>query len=99
MKLPIIKKPCNNCPFRTDCLSGWLGKERAEEIAEAESFICHKTTHGRGEAKQCAGFMLMRKERSLAVRFAITLQIDLELTGEDLVFKNENEFIKHHMTL
>lgn len=40
---------CANCPFRTDVAAnyGWLGQERAAEIAESLSewaFPCHKTT-------------------------------------------------------
>lgn len=43
-----LKKPCAKCPFRTDCLKGWLGEERAEEIAtgiteEQQTFSCHET--------------------------------------------------------
>lgn len=44
-----MTKPCENCPFRTDCLEEWLGETRATEIFESlsvrdESFPCHKTT-------------------------------------------------------
>lgn len=40
---------CANCPFRTDVAAnyGWLGRERATEIAESLNewaFPCHKTT-------------------------------------------------------
>lgn len=42
-----LKKPCANCPFRTD-IPFYLRAERAVEIAESlrdkgESFPCHKT--------------------------------------------------------
>lgn len=43
-----MTKPCDNCPFRRDCLEGWLGEERAAEIADSlerdQPFPCHKTT-------------------------------------------------------
>jgi len=45
-----LKKPCKGCPFRKDCLPGWLGKERAQEIANSVilgdgGFPCHKTVN------------------------------------------------------
>ena len=44
-----LKKPCKNCPFRKDSEKSWLGKKRAEGIAETitsgkGTFSCHKTT-------------------------------------------------------
>lgn len=46
-----LVRPCKNCPFRVDCLPGWLGRERATEIADALlderpglTFACHETT-------------------------------------------------------
>lgn len=38
-----MKKPCPNCPFRTD-VRPFLHPARAKEIATAEHFVCHKTT-------------------------------------------------------
>lgn len=43
-----LNKPCPKCPFRVDCLKGWLGEERAEEIIESiitqqKTFSCHNT--------------------------------------------------------
>jgi len=101
MGLPIMKKPCKNCPFRKDSLQGWLGKDRATEIAKTDTFVCHKSVDYENEKNksnrlQCAGFMLMRKEESSAVRFAKMLHLDLQLSGDDLVFENESEFINHH---
>lgn len=44
-----LKRPCNNCPFRTDTLKGWLGAARAQDIIDSitrqdQTFACHKTT-------------------------------------------------------
>lgn len=44
-----LKKPCKDCPFRSDreLNHGWLGKNRAIEIAKSlddYAFPCHKTT-------------------------------------------------------
>jgi len=68
-----LTAPCGNCPFRTDCLDGWLGEDRAEEIAMAitqgdKTFSCHKTNdfdedeNGEtiiNENDHCAGALIM----------------------------------------
>jgi len=70
-----MKKPCNNCPFRTDSLKGWLGSARAKEISfsiihQQGTFPCHKTVdydredeEGSGvvtqDSQHCAGAMIM----------------------------------------
>jgi len=43
-----LKRPCKNCPFRTD-VKPYIKAERAEEIADAisrqqQTFACHETT-------------------------------------------------------
>lgn len=62
-----ILKPCANCPFRTDKSNqkGWLGKDRATEIANAileenKTFTCHKTL-GSKERSHCAGALILIK--------------------------------------
>lgn len=57
-----LKRPCKNCPFRTDCLEGWLGRSRAEEIIDAittqqQTFSCHATVdYGKfDEDDECGG--------------------------------------------
>jgi hypothetical protein len=65
-------RPCDNCPFRTDCLKGWLGEGRAAEIAVGitdgqKTFTCHKTTKFDDELESvphdqqqhCAGAMIL----------------------------------------
>lgn len=45
-----LKRPCKNCPYRKDCLPGWLGRARADELAADvilgdKTFACHKTVN------------------------------------------------------
>lgn len=91
MKVPCVKKPCKDCPFREDSMEGWLGKDRAKEIAEAQSFVCHKNTD-----LQCAGHMIMRGHHNEFVRTAARLNVDLGLKGDVLVFDDVQDFIDHH---
>lgn len=82
-----LNKPCKNCPFRRDLASNfsWLGKERAEEIAESLKryvFPCHKTVKHDDDGDRiqsnevaCYGaLVLMKKEDVLEghglIRFA-----------------------------
>ncbi len=45
-----LKRPCAKCPWRKDCLKGWLGESRADELAKDvilgdSPFWCHETTN------------------------------------------------------
>lgn len=91
VKLPNVKKPCKDCPFRKDSLKGWLGRERMTEILETESFVCHKKTD-----LQCAGHMLINGDENGFVRLAGQMGIQLQLSGKELVFSNKSECIEHH---
>ena len=90
--LPCTTTPCRDCPFRMDSTPQWLGKERMEEILNAGSFTCHKTN----KALQCAGHMLLKEEANDFVRLARRVGHALKLTGRALVFKTEQDCIKHH---
>lgn len=90
-KLPHIRKPCRDCPFRKDALQGWLGEDRMTEILAADSFVCHKKTD-----MQCAGHMLMNGEGNAFVRLAARLRIPLDLTGGEQVFESKVTCIEHH---
>lgn len=90
-KLPHIKKPCRDCPFRKDTLQGWLGKDRMTEILAADSFVCHKKTD-----MQCAGHMLIKGQGNAFVRLADRLRIPLDLSGRDQVFESKAACIEHH---
>lgn len=87
-------KPCSNCPFRTDCLKGWLGAERIKEIIDSESFVCHKNTD-----LQCAGHMLLNDDHNEFVSLARRLSINLKLHGKELIFDNKEDCIKHHESI
>lgn len=89
--LPNVKKPCAQCPFRKDSLKGWLGGERMEEILNQDSFICHKKKH-----LQCAGHMLINGTDNGFVRLANRLNINLELSGQELVFDTREKCVSHH---
>lgn len=62
-----LKKPCGDCPFRADkpIQKGWLGRERAIEIAtnvlqKDNTFTCHKTLHKpQDKQSMCAGALQM----------------------------------------
>lgn len=90
-KLPHMKKPCRDCPFRTDAMEGWLGEQRMTEILAAESFVCHKKTD-----MQCAGHMLIKGQKNGFVKLADRLRIELDLSGKELVFPDEQSCIQHH---
>ena len=94
--IPYQKKPCKNCPFRKDCLAGWLGSVRIVEILESDSFVCHKTTGGEKTLLQCAGFMIIKGFNSSFVRVAYVKGISLELTGSEIVFDSSEDCVKHH---
>lgn len=90
-KLPHVKKPCRDCPFRKDVMEGWLGEERMAEIVAADSFVCHKKTD-----YQCAGHMLLRGNRNAFVSLAKRMNITLPLSGQNLVFESVDACIEHH---
>lgn len=70
-----LKRPCPKCPFRQDCMEGWLGEIRAAEIAQSIllgdlTFACHETTQFEdgdegseyaptGEEQHCVGAMIL----------------------------------------
>lgn len=95
MKIPCIKQPCQDCPFRTDSTKGWLGKKRMTEILESDSFTCHKTNDLPARL-QCAGHMLIKGENNAFVAHAIDIGDDLRLKGRELIFKTEQACIDHH---
>ena len=80
----MLKKPCKNCPFRKDSLSGWLGAERMEEILSVGSFVCRKNIQ-----LQCAGHMLIKGTNNDFVVLAERFGIKLNLEDRNLIFDDE----------
>lgn len=90
MRLPYVKQPCKYCPFRKDSREGWLGKERMEDILSNDSFVCHKNNK-----LQCAGHMILNQDNAF-VGLANSLELTLDLKGQESVFDNEQDCIDHH---
>ena len=91
MRLPCLKKPCKDCPFRKTTLKGWLGEARMKEILGQDTFVCHKNNN-----LQCAGHMLIKDDKNAFVLLARQLGIETGVTGRELVFDNEDDCVKHH---
>lgn len=106
-----LKKPCANCPFRTDRpeQKGWLGRGRAQGIANTTgTFSCHKTTeatlgdkHASDKEQQCAGFLIMREhmqEPNQMMRIAERLGMynHTQLDMAAPVFDHSSKFIAFH---
>lgn len=90
-RLPHVKKPCRDCPFRKDVMQGWLGAERMADILATDSFVCHKKTD-----YQCAGHMLIKGRDNAFVSLAEKMDIPLPLTGRSLVFDSKADCVAHH---
>jgi len=70
-----LKTPCKDCPFRKDLpkyLKGWLGNQRAQQIADdvlerGVTFPCHKTTtHSAQGDENRGGYLYTDKESQCA---------------------------------
>lgn len=90
-EVPCQTAPCKSCPFRKDCLKGWLGGSRMREILNASTFVCHKDN-----GLQCAGHMIIKGQDNEFVRMADRFKIKLGLVGTDGVFDTEDDCIMHH---
>lgn len=99
-----LTTPCKTCPFRTNCMGGWLGRERAQGIAnaldEGSSFTCHNT---RGKnSQQCAGALIMLKRAhggfsgALSVACALGLLRYQDLDLDAPIFDSLEAFVQHH---
>lgn len=80
-----LKKPCKNCPFRSDLpahLKGWLGKPRSEQIAldvlkRGANFACHKTTtHSNDGDENRSGYLYTEKESPCAGAAIMQIKAD-----------------------
>lgn len=105
-----IKRPCADCPFRTDC-NPFL--RRAPEIRRQMRddhfwFACHETTGAKGGRRvkpanqsHCAGLMgVLWRERNpnIAMRMALAFKLITieQLESISQVFNNLDEFVAHH---
>lgn len=88
-------KPCADCPFLNVQDNNFsFPLERAKEIADADSFICHKTSNNPlKKRKQCAGHILMTKGQNLTYRI-IKMTNGKMPTSTRPIF-SKKEFIKH----
>ncbi len=111
MKYDMVR-PCENCPFRTDCLEGWLN--RAPEIArgivdQQGTFACHETTEfdDEGEHDQspdeqhCAGALILlekigKPNQMMRISERLGLYDHRKLDMQAPVFGSVREFVKHH---
>lgn len=91
MRLPYVRQPCKDCPFRKDSRRGWLGEERMIDIIKAESFVCHKNTE-----LQCAGHMILNQDNNIFVKTAKAHRLSLSLKNKELIFDNKEDCINHH---
>lgn len=106
-----LKKPCKGCPFRRDCLPGWLGEERAEEIATSiladnKTFPCHETTDATlgkfvplRDTSHCAGALALVEltgEPNAMIQIAERLGLWDGKVDTAGVFESAAEFIEHH---
>lgn len=86
---PIVIQPCPDCPFRKDVF-GFLGRFRAEQIAESigflgQSFTCHKSNDYNSEtgeaviterSRHCAGAaLLLEKEGKLNQPMQVAIRL------------------------
>lgn len=101
------KIPCNECPFRTDCTSQRLGKEKAREIADTitsdQLFPCHKSIDTGKEEIQCAGALLLaQKKKGIDANWHFRMakasgQLEeQQLQGSELIFDTIKAMIDHH---
>lgn len=107
MKYDLVK-PCNNCPFRNDIMP-FIRPERAEEIANAEDFPCHKTTdfddegdlQNRDGEHHCAGHLIFREKleqptQMMRICERIGLYDRSKLDMESPIYDSIEEMIEAH---
>lgn len=88
--LPRVKRPCDECPWRTTAEPGRFTRERWESLSAssydpelgspqngAPLFACHKTDEGRD--RTCAGWLAKDGLRHVGIRLALTFgQVPIE---------------------
>lgn len=92
--MPIAKRPCANCPFRSDGNGVELQPGRLEEIVtgllsdDSATFICHKTLDSDRTRKTCAGALAVMSKLDrlpvigrLALITGVIKQSDIEASA------------------
>ena len=86
------ERPCSDCPFSRDSLSGWLGGMGIDDWMGAahgeEKLDCHVL-----EGAQCAGGAIYRRNVGKLPRDPEALRLPKDT---DTVFASPHEFEVHH---
>ena len=82
IELPITKRPCSNCPFRSDGAAIELASGRLESIAsdlladDHSTFVCHKTIDKtRMTCAGAVGFLSKAGQLPVIARLAMVMGI------------------------
>lgn len=97
---PATARPCDECPWRVNSWSGWLGPLTSEEWIMAamsdEPIACHKTIQVNDEwegAKQCRGAAIFRANVCKRPRDP---EVIVGPVDRETVFAVSVQFIEHH---
>ena len=107
-----LKKPCSNCPFRTD-IKTFIRPERAEDICDSlergQDFVCHKTTGSDDEgettieqkSQMSAGAMIMLEHmeaptQMMRISERLGMYDRSKLDMESPVYENTEDMINRH---
>ena len=95
--------PCPECPWRKDCLAGWLGGNTpevyADTIAANSATPCHMSQEmleGDEEEAMCAGSLSVMANACIMPTRADEAAARLAVGRRDDTFSNQAEFYKHH---
>lgn len=103
-----LTKPCSQCPFANKCRKGWLGRKRAQDIAngvlhEDKTFTCHKTLdRKKADQSHCYGALVLVEKLGKPnnmLRIAGRLQLYKPLgphKWHNDVFETEKAMVDHH---
>lgn len=94
--MPITKRPCSNCPFRSDGAGIELRPGRLESIVsnlladDTQTFVCHKTLDT--ERKTCAGAVAVMSKLGrlpviarLGLAYGVLSEEDIEKSAEMVI--------------
>ena len=103
-----LRRPCPKCPFRLDCLRGWLGDKRISQIVrdlvdQEMTFACHETLSQKTD-QHCVGALLFvenvappfgHRLQQIAQRLGLYFpeKLDREAAA---IFTSREDLIAHH---